>query len=224
MKKKIFFILMSAILIFSGISSLSAYANSYPEMKLTPEQEKQAEEIAKEWIRFEKITSKLNESELERLFQVNQASNNSIQSFSNLNDIVIVDNDIIIVDNEEEIDILNEQLRYAKQPELPVGTVSVTLKGDNSFVATLDSGEEIYLPLGFWDTAWQVTKCAAHLTLVVLPAGAAMKAIKGLGGIKKTAQLLVGAGNAKDFATIAGGFAAEIIGIDGVYENCFQWD
>lgn len=50
-----------------------------------------------------------------------------------------------------------------------------------------------------------------------------MRAIKSLGGIKKTAELLVKAGNAKDFAVIAGGAAAEILGIAGVIENCLQW-
>ncbi|ANU09504.1 hypothetical protein A1A1_11997 [Planococcus antarcticus DSM 14505] len=119
--------------------------------------------------------------------------------------------------------ILNQQLIYAEQPELPKGTVSVTLQGDNNFVAKTEAGEDVIMAAGFWGGAWQVTKCAAHLTLAVIPAGAAFKAIKGFGGIKATAQLLVGAGNAKDFTLIAGGAAAEILGIQGIYDNCLQW-
>jgi len=207
---------MSLILLVSGTSS--AYASSYYELKLTPEQKKQAEEITEEWIRFKKITSKLDESEVQRLFETTgtQTSYNTKKSTTTFDNIVIAN-------TKEEIEILNKQLQYAEQPELPEDTVSVMLQSDDTFVAITETGENIVLPAGFWGAAWQVAKCATHLTLVVIPGGAAMRAIKSLGGIKKTAELLVKAGNAKEFAVIAGGAAAEILGIDGVIENCFQW-
>lgn len=68
---------------------------------------------------------------------------------------------------------------------------------------------------------WKITKCAASVALVFIPGRAAYKAIKALGGVRKTARLLVGAGNADDFVKIAGGAAAEILGIDGLAKNCF---
>jgi len=45
---------------------------------------------------------------------------------------------------------------------------------------------------------------------------AAYKAIKALGGVKATVQLLAKASNTSDWLAIGGGAAAEILGIDGV--------
>ncbi|MGE7910803.1 hypothetical protein [Lysinibacillus xylanilyticus] len=222
--KKFFIILVSSILLLFGTVGVNTnfYASASSKIKLTPEQEKQAEEIVDEWLRFERLTNKLNESEIERLFQVTGNDTQSDFKTSKFRTSKVV-NDIVIANSKEEIDILNEQLIYVDKPELPEGTVSVVLQGDDNFVATTEAGEIIILPFGFWGGAWQVAKCAAHLTLVLLPTSAAFKAVKALGGIKKTAQLLVGAGNAKDFAIIAGGVAAEILGIQGIYDNCLQW-
>lgn len=38
--------------------------------------------------------------------------------------------------------------------------------------------------------------------------------------MRETAKLLIGAGNVTDFIKIAGGVVAEIVGIDGVMNNC----
>lgn len=221
--KKFFIILVSSVLLLFStvVVNTNFYASASSKIKLTPEQEKQAEEIVDEWLRFERLTNKLNENEIKRLFQV--TGNDTQSNFKTSKFRTSKVNDIVIANSKEEIDILNEQLMYVEKPELPEGTVSVVLQGDDNFVATTEAGEIIILPLGFWGGAWQVAKCAAHLTLVLLPTSAAFKAVKALGGIKKTAQLLVGAGNAKDFALIAGGFAAEILGIQGIYDNCLQW-
>jgi len=221
--KKFFIILVSSILLLFGTVGVNTnfYASASSKIKLTPEQEKQAEEIVDEWLRFERLTNKLNENEIKRLFQV--TGNDTQSNFKTSKFRTSKVNDIVIANSKEEIDILNEQLMYVEKPKLPEGTVSVVLQGDDNFVATTEAGEIIILPLGFWGGAWQVAKCAAHLTLVLLPTSAAFKAVKALGGIKKTAQLLVGAGNAKDFAIIAGGVAAEILGIQGIYDNCLQW-
>ncbi|WP_427108624.1 hypothetical protein [Lysinibacillus xylanilyticus] len=219
--KKIFIVFISSILLFFSTVGVSTNVYASSKIKLTPEQEKQAEDIVDEWLRFERLTNKLSESEIERLFQVTGNVTQSNFKISKFRTSKV--NDIVIANSKEEIDILNEQLMYVEKPELPEGTVSVVLQGDDNFVATTEAGEIIILPLGFWGGAWQVAKCAAHLTLVLLPTSAAFKAVKALGGIKKTAQLLVGAGNAKDFAVIAGGVAAEILGIQGIYDNCLQW-
>ncbi|MFE7806931.1 hypothetical protein ACFU51_20125 [Streptomyces sp. NPDC057430] len=72
-----------------------------------------------------------------------------------------------------------------------------------------------------WGTAWKYTKCVAYVAAVFVPGATGFKAIKALGGVKTTAKLLVKAGNADDFLKIAGGAAAEIIGINGIRDNCF---
>lgn len=232
MKK--FFMLLSIALLFSVTIGVGTPANANSDFQLTPEQEKKvdevinnltpeqekkADEMVKELERFEKLTSHLKEDELNRLFEEFDYSNNGSRSMK----LAKEPNDIVIAKNQEEVNILNEQLRYSQQPELPKDTVLVTFKSDDSFVATTQTGEELVMPAGFWGTTWQVAKCAGHLTLVAIPGGAAFKAIKSLGGMKKTAQLLIGAGNAKDFVAIAGGAASTILGLDGIYENCFKW-
>jgi len=67
----------------------------------------------------------------------------------------------------------------------------------------------------------KLAKCVASVTVAFVPAAKAFKAIKELGGVVETAKLLIGAGNAKDFLEIAGGSAAEILGIAGIQDNCF---
>lgn len=222
--KKYFNIFLCTVLLFFGTFSItgsSVSAKSH-NIKLTPEQEKQVEEIVKEWERYNQIVSnnELTEKELERLFSISVGSTDRIRTVNSSNTKA---DEIVIANKKEDVDVLNEQLKFAGQPLLPEGTVSVVVQEDNTFIAETNTGEQVILPMGFWNKAWQATKCAAHLTLLVVPGTAAFRAIKSLGGIKKTAQLLVGAGNAKDFAAIAGGAASAILGLDGVYDNCFKW-
>ncbi|RSO03350.1 hypothetical protein DMH18_37700 [Streptomyces sp. WAC 06783] len=74
---------------------------------------------------------------------------------------------------------------------------------------------------GFWGTAWKYTKCVAAVGAAFIPATKAYKAIKGLGGVKEAAKLLVGAGNVKDFKKAAGNAALDILGISAIQTNCF---
>lgn len=196
------------------MTGTSVLANSH-DIKLTEKQEKQVEETVKEWERFNTIVSNnnLSEKDIEKLFATSDESSNSTSKTD----------EIVIASSQEDVDVLNEQLKFAGEPLLPEGTISVTVLEDNRFIALTDTGKHVILPMGFWDKAWQVTKCVAHITLVLVPGTAAYRAVKGLGGIKKTAQLLVGAGNAKDFAKIAGGLASAILGIEGIANNCFGW-
>lgn len=197
------------------MTGTSVLANSH-DIKLTEKQEKQVEETVKEWERFNTIVSNnnLSEKDIEKLFATSDESSNSTSKTD----------EIVIASSQEDVDVLNEQLKFAGEPLLPEGTISVTVLEDNRFIALTDTGKHVILPMGFWDKAWQVTKCVAHITLVLVPGTAAYRAVKGLGGIKKTAQLLVGAGNAKDFAKIAGGLASAILGIEGIANNCFGWN
>lgn len=59
-----------------------------------------------------------------------------------------------------------------------------------------------------------------YLAVAIVPASSAFKAVRALGGMRETAKLLIGAGNVTDFIKIAGGVVAEIVGIDGVMNNC----
>ncbi|MBM7578221.1 hypothetical protein [Jeotgalibacillus terrae] len=224
MKKKVVFLVLSFILMFSSLGlSEKANANSADNLNLTPEQEQQVNEMVKEWDRFNQLTDHLTEVEIERLFRTADVTRTKSNAISMAASYAAPSSEIVIAQNKNDVKVLNEQLEFAQQQELPEGTVSVKLKDEHTFLAVTDSGEEVILPAGFWGGAWQVTKCVAHLTLVLIPGGAAFKAVRALGGIKTTAQLLVGAGNAKDFLLIAGGSASAILGIDGIYKNCLQW-
>lgn len=211
-------IMFSVVLMLFSTTIANVSANTSPDFQLTVDEEKQVEAMIEEWDRYEKITSNLSQTEIDILFKATRDSNSNKLNNHNLM------KEIVIVDNKRDVDILNDQLSYVGEPTLPEGTVSVSLKDEEMFVATTEKGEEIIMPFGFWGKAWQVTKCVAHLTLVVVPFGAAARAIKGLGGIKKTAQLLVGAGSKKEFEKIAMGAAAEILGISGIADNCFGWN
>jgi hypothetical protein len=67
----------------------------------------------------------------------------------------------------------------------------------------------------------KLAKCVASVTIAFVPTAKAYKAIKELGGVVETAKLLIGAGSSKEFLEIAGGSAAEILGIAGIQDNCF---
>jgi RHS repeat-associated protein len=81
-------------------------------------------------------------------------------------------------------------------------------------------------------SAWQVAKCAASVVLAVagvaVPASKVAKIpaiVKGLGGARETAKLLVGATSAAEKASTAKTFvvgaASELLGIAGIQDNCF---
>ena len=61
--------------------------------------------------------------------------------------------------------------------------------------------EEKFLKHGMMK-AWDVAKCTAAITAVFVPGAAAYKAIKALGGVKATVQLLAGASKASDWLAI----------------------
>ncbi|NYI46515.1 hypothetical protein BJ993_003595 [Nocardioides aromaticivorans] len=74
---------------------------------------------------------------------------------------------------------------------------------------------------GFWSTTWKVTKCVASVTLAIVPLAKAGSIVKSLGGIRKTAELLVKAGNWSDVRKAAPALAGEILGISAIATNCF---
>ncbi|MGP5629545.1 hypothetical protein [Corynebacterium casei] len=124
---------------------------------------------------------------------------------------------------EEERLAANQLAQENGESGLPQSFESVIFLDNGSMAPGDAEGNPLLLArAGAGATAWKVTKCIAHITLVVLPGTAAFRAIRGLGGIAYTARLLVGAGTKKEFRKIAGGAAAEILGISGIEENCFR--
>ncbi len=136
---------------------------------------------------------------------------------------VKVENESVTVKNlkNRNVDAVNSHLEDKGKAKLPKNTSSIKFKADGTSVVTTAVGSKKMLPQGFWGDAWQVTKCAAFITMAVVPVFKAYKAVKALGGVRTTARLLVGAGNSEDFMAIAGGAAAEILGISGIRRNCF---
>ena len=76
-------------------------------------------------------------------------------------------------------------------------------------------------PTGLFPNPWKIAKCAAAIGGTVFIGAKIYRAIKALGGVRKAAQLLIGAGNVDD-AIAAGGYAAaQLTGIVAVKEACF---
>lgn len=144
-----------------------------------------------------------------------------------------LDDDIVLAVNAKEVTVLNDMFEELGSPvhfSSEVKSVKVDANGD--LVATTIAGENEVMPLGFWGNlwddikvvagkTWDVAKCTAAITAVFVPGAAAYKAIKALGGVKATVQLLAQASNVNDWLIIGGGAAAEILGIDGVQTHCF---
>ena len=137
-------------------------------------------------------------------------------------------NEYRLITEEEKLEA-NQLAQENGESGIPQSFESVIFLDNGSMVPGDAEGNPLLLAQagggaggGAGATAWKVTKCAAHITAVVLPGTAAFRAVKGLGGVASTARLLVGAGTKKEFRKIAGGAASEIIGISGIEENCFR--
>lgn len=74
---------------------------------------------------------------------------------------------------------------------------------------------------GFWSATWKVTKCVAVITIAVVPLAKAAKYVKDLGGIRKSAELIVKAGSFSDLKKVAPGFVQEILGVAAIQSECF---
>ncbi|QMU75794.1 hypothetical protein GXW83_08620 [Streptacidiphilus sp. PB12-B1b] len=83
------------------------------------------------------------------------------------------------------------------------------------------TGQHMVRPMSFWGTAWKYTKCVAAVGAAFIPAGKAYKAIKGLGGVTKAAELLIKAGGVAEFKQAAGNAALNILGVSAIQSNCF---
>lgn len=71
-----------------------------------------------------------------------------------------------------------------------------------------------------WHTFKRTVRCGAALAALI-PAGKALKALKELGGVEKTIELMSRAKNLKGFLHLGGGAAVTLIGITDIKNNCF---
>ncbi|WP_460791981.1 hypothetical protein [Nocardioides maradonensis] len=73
----------------------------------------------------------------------------------------------------------------------------------------------------FWSNTWKVTKCVSAVIVAVVPMAKAARFVRELGGIRKSAELIVKAGTWADLKAAAPGLAGEILGISAVADACF---
>ncbi|MFL4615351.1 hypothetical protein ACQGR7_23730 [Bacillus sp. Gnz1/3] len=200
--------LASLIVLLIGtftLGPLTANAETNEEVKedvnLTPEEEARADKLAKSMITIQSISIAIGDEKRNKLLNASKNDENISINISN-----------------DELEKVNERLDKQNVALLPDSTKSLDINGDNYIIDTgNENGIQSY---GFWGSAWQVTKCAGYLSVAILPASKAYKAVKALGGMRETARLLVGAGSATEFLQITAGVGAEIVGIDGVVNNC----
>lgn len=105
-----------------------------------------------------------------------------------------------------------------------------TIDGNNIY-QTVDFDKNTAFPVVADPSVWQVTKCVGSIAWVIgttIFAATKLvkikKYIKELGGIKETAQLLIGATSITEKSTAVAKtlltLAATISGVDSVYNNC----
>lgn len=204
--RRVFLVSLTALLISAfTLVPFTANAETTGEMKedvkLTPEEEARADKLAKSMITIQSISIAIGDEKRNKLLNASKK-----------------DKDISINISNDELEEVNKKLDKQNVALLPDSTKSLDISGDSYIIDTgNENGIQAY---GFWGSAWQVTKCAGYLSVAILPASKAYKAVKALGGMRETARLLVGAGSAKEFLQITAGVGAEIVGIDGVVNNC----
>jgi hypothetical protein len=105
---------------------------------------------------------------------------------------------------------------------------------DNKLIQVVNFNETNAFPIKADPSAWQVTKCVSAVVLVigstVVTASKLVKIkryIKALGGVKEAVVLLMGAGSFADIKAAGGetwgilkSLAGELLGIDGIMNNC----
>ncbi|ELK45400.1 MULTISPECIES: hypothetical protein [Bacillaceae] len=222
MLKKTTLFITSLVMLLSFTVPTAASANEYEgqvdleaieNYKLTPEEQKRADELWEQYIAIDGILENLEEEDKQTFLNGLFDPNFDKEEFKE---------DIILAKDKEEIAELNkmfEVLGSSVQFSSDVESVKVEKQGE--LVASKSTGTSEVVSLGFWGGVWDATKCTASIAVVFVPGAKAYRAIKALGGVKNTVKLLAGASNVDDWLTIGGGAAAEILGIAGVKRYCF---
>lgn len=194
-------LLIGSFVLTPFTTSANAGGTTVDEVELTEEEEERADKLAEEMITMQAISIAIGD---EKRAELMTATENG--------------KEVSIEITNEELQNINEDLSEQNVDLLPDTTKSLDVTTE-AYVINTGSNDGIQL-FGFWGTTWQITKCAGYLAVAIIPASSAFKAVRALGGMRETAKLLIGAGNATDFIKIAGGVGAEIVGIDGVMNNC----
>lgn len=106
---------------------------------------------------------------------------------------------------------------------LPTSTRNFQIVEGNFAVGVENSdGSVQIMTRSVGDTAWKITKCGAALALAIYPDTKAYKFAKGLGGIKQTAKLLVGATTKAEKKKFLLGLGMEVMGIADVEQYCLS--
>lgn len=137
--------------------------------------------------------------------------------------------ELYIVNEENEIMYIIDK-PWAKDANGNSLNTFYTIDGNNIY-QTVDFDKNTAFPVVADPSVWQITKCVGSIAWVVgttIFAATKLvkikKYVKELGGIKNTAQLLIGATSVTEKSTAVAKtlltLAATISGIDSVYKNC----
>ena len=137
--------------------------------------------------------------------------------------------ELYIVNEENEIIYIIDK-PWAKDANGNNLNTFYTIDGNNIY-QTVDFDKNTAFPVVADPSVWQVTKCVGSIAWVIgttIFAATKLvkikKYIKELGGIKETAQLLIGATSITEKSTAVAKtlltLAATISGVDSVYNNC----
>lgn len=198
------FLLSSVVMLAPITASADTNQMAIDKVALTAEEQLRADKLADGMITMQSISIAIGDEKRAEIMEATEANRN-----------------VSIKITSKELEEINKMLGNEGVALLPQSTRSLDITESSYVIRTASGGDvQIFSARSASGTAWQITKCAGYIAVAIVPASKAYKAVKALGGIRQTANLLVGAGNVRDFLKIAGGVGAEIVGVDGVVTNC----
>lgn len=223
MLKKIVLSILAVVMLFGLTVPSASLAKGKEEkidldaienIELTSEQQKRADELWEQYVAITEILENLKGKEKQKFLDALFDRNFNPAEF---------EAGILLAEDTKEVTALNNMFEVLGSPiQFSSDVESVKVEENGDLVAVKPTGDQEIVPFGFWGGVWDATKCAASIAVVFVPGAQAYKAIKALGGVKNTVKLLAGASNASDWLEIGGWAAAEILGIAGVQEYCFN--
>lgn len=173
---------------------------------LTTKEQVQADKLARDIITVQAIVSVVGEK---ARLQLSSALQNGT--------------DVSIDINALQLKRINSILQKERVELLPTSTRNFQIIEGNFAVGIKNSdGSMQIMTRSVGDTAWKVTKCGVALGLAIYPGTKAYKFAKGLGGIKQTARLLVGATTKAEKKKFLIGLGVEVMGIADVEQYCLS--
>lgn len=185
----------------TGTTSIIETSNT-----LTAKEQAQADKLARDIITIQAIVSVVGEKARTQL-------SSALQNGT----------DVSIDINATQLKRINSILQKEGVELLPSSTRNFQIIDGNYAVGVENSdGSVQIMTRSVGDTAWKVTKCGAALALAIYPGTKAYKFAKGLGGIKQTAQLLVGAATKAEKKKFLLGLGMEVMGIADIEQYCLN--